>query len=524
MVYLVNACIYIAVFTYALFHFGHAASDTHYHADETGWTRASAAVASLVQSKDLAPGSWNREADGAYGNLNPQLGKLLFAIPILCGAAPAAHPFLESGVPFDPGIPLLENKARGGIAPKELLLPLRWVAVVGGAGLCLLCMAMVHRAAGRWAAILAGLVLVSNPVVTRISASVLTDIFYQFFLVATGLAAMYAAEAGFSAQRTRRILICALLAGCATACKYAGVLLLLPFLVLLLAGLRGAGQLQPRRFYATLAAVCVVTGGIPFLLNPYYWPDFSEISMSGLQADLRLIRDGEIAIEPGVAPPSWVWHLGFDGERKLADDGVEVFRLNPAGLDALRDYLWHAYLKFYDPPYEFHPQTIMPSLFALMRPAYYPLVFLRWQYYKEWLALSPNWTPPEQPRFFRSLRYRFLAHSLEPKLALVGIGVLMLTRSRRSAHGLSSARVAAIFGITIIAMVYATRLADFERYLVDIFILRGMAAAIGAAWILRFCASRAATWLDKMPLPQRPLRFPAPGLLLRKQSEYSSLC
>lgn len=455
-----------------------------YRVDETGWVWAAVRVAELVRHGDFRPSAWQAEEDLGYGSINPQLGKLFFALPIIAGCVTLEEHLPRERVYWDMRLSLPENKALGAVMPPEILFPLRRVAAVLGAFLCLVCMRIVHRAAGLFAAFLSGIALAFNPLVTTVSSIVLTDISYQLGLFAAGLCAMGLTTAQAGGAARRRVVVTGLLGGLATACKYSAPFFVLPFALLMLLLSRAADAFGRRTFYASVVLLALSLVATIYATNPILWPDTSS-SLEGAGKDWRLWSKGEIGLARGEAEPEWLRLMNLAHTRDSLRDGGTLLRLTPASHAEFRDVVFNGALGTAEPDVPaLRPQVIMPDLFGLLRPAQLPWIYLRWAYFKEWVECDPLWLQASPARFVRNLRHSHLSYSWEFPLACLGLALLCWPQAG-TRYWLAPPRALLLFVFVYGVVLYATRINDMDRYLVGIVALRCMLGGIGLAALLR---------------------------------------
>ena len=341
---------------------------TRFFGDESGWISYSYQTTDLFLNGEFGPRQLSSLWDN-YGNLNPQLGKLLLGIPLV-----ACSDLLLDGARYTAVFPwnrpgsYQERLARAEVPPREILLLARSITALYGV-LCVLtvfaCTAMLF---GVWAGLLAGALVLGSPLFVESVTRSMTDAQFNWLLV---LALLVEAPALRAHPRRRDLILaalCGLVAGLASSVKLTGFLTI-GVTHLSLLGLRVLREkLSLRRAGENAALFAFVTLTSIYTLNPFYWPEVSEIRPAELMREVR-----------GFA---------FDGKR------VEL------PLPFL-DYMGAVYYNRKEIVDEF------PQLYNLLRPFELPAHFLRWRTLTVAQAKMFSWPGPRLEVIGRRLAIDF---------------------------------------------------------------------------------------------------------------------
>jgi hypothetical protein len=244
--------------------------DAPFSGDESGWISASLASTRLVldggwQDYD----HWEPPAAGAWGSLNPPLGKWLLGVPLSVYVR-------REGVRFDRYYNFWatgrENLLRGNVPPLSLLLAARRIVAFYGSLAVLLLVLLGWRIRNLWTGLAAGAAALGDPLFRTVSTTVWLDaIFLLFFLLVAGML-VGAAQTEDPAARWRKFGGAGFLAGMLGLIKISG---LVPVWLavqgmLLLVGGRG------REFWRrVIRPGMVFSAGVllaAYLLTPFFWP------------------------------------------------------------------------------------------------------------------------------------------------------------------------------------------------------------------------------------------------------------
>jgi 4-amino-4-deoxy-L-arabinose transferase-like glycosyltransferase len=324
--------------------------------DETGWISAAFYHTGLVLAGDFSHASWVAPDAASYGNMNPQLGKLLMGLPLQVHAR-----YFNEGRVYQGSYVFREqtyeqNVAAGQVPPRNILLVGRAASAFFGGLWMLLAAWLCYRCGGRFAAVATVCLLLAQPLFVMFSSRAMTDQHYNFFLLAAVCAML-----PYAAANTRRAAwgwaaVVGVLTGCAASVKVTGVVAIGPlFLLVWLARLRHT-PLPLRPSIVAMVLCCASAIVVIYAANPFYWPNLAELDVKALGAEwqTREARAEAVRTAQGGKP---IWTA-------LTSDAYERAP-------------WEAQF---------------PQWSNVLRPLEYPLLFLRWRHLFAWFEEILPWS------------------------------------------------------------------------------------------------------------------------------------
>jgi hypothetical protein len=312
--------------------------------DETGWISAAFYHTGLVLAGDFSHASWVAPDAASYGNMNPQLGKLLMGLPLQVHAQCCNEGRVYQGSYVFREQTYEQNIAAGQVPPRNILLVGRAASAFFGGLWMLLAAWLCYRCGGRCAAVAAVCLLLAQPLFVMFSSRAMTDQHYNFFLLAAVCAMLPYATANTRRAAWGWAAMVGVLTGCAASVKVTGVVAIGPlFLLVWLVRLRHT-PLPLRQSLAAMALCCASTLVVIYAANPFYWPNLAEMDVAALRAEwqTREARTEAVRTAQGGKP---IWTA-------LTSDAYERAP-------------WEAQF---------------PQWSNVLRPLEYPLLFLRWRH------------------------------------------------------------------------------------------------------------------------------------------------
>ncbi len=287
-----------------------ALDDASFHEDEAGWISAGYYYTDALLARDFSWQTWACPECHAWGSLNMPLGKILTGLPLrlYSNTAKAGAGFFGL---YDGTRTYAQNAADGRVPPADILQRGRAAAAVVGVLTCVLLFVLGYYLAGWLAGLLAVGLTLANGTFIRMATHAMTDIHYNFFLLAACLGASYYVAQTSSRRRLWASLATGILAGLACSVKITG----LAIGAVLFASLVGYGLVLRRITWRAAARDTIVFGAaalvVVYLLNPFFWPDF---------------RAGNPSQEPAVSPatsassvePAAIWEASSPPAHGLA--------------------------------------------------------------------------------------------------------------------------------------------------------------------------------------------------------------
>lgn len=268
----------------------------HYHIDEQGFLKEGKAIAELLLARDFDPEKWHGRSS-EYGELNPNLGKLIVGIPAVVADVQLPN------VSYDWKMSLDANVLAGAFPDRKTILQLRLPVMMFAVVTLALAWHILLRLTGNAVVAFAGaLAILSVQSFLYISAYVLMDIFYLCALLAFVLH-------GFLLQRIERAsrlhlwgMIAGLITGAATSSKVIGLVVLAPVALILL-GI-WCWERKQRVRNGVLAAVLYFLSAVAltYALNPQWWINFGTIDSAELAQEWQTIRKEGLEWEAYIGP------------------------------------------------------------------------------------------------------------------------------------------------------------------------------------------------------------------------------
>ena len=277
---------------------------TQFSPDEPGWISSGYYYTTLAEKRDFDWDKWFCRECGGFGRLNLHVGEYLFGIPLKIEKDSGSQAFFGF---YDIDHSYEENFRAGLVPPPAILSQARSVAAFFGVLCCLLVFAVGFWAYNPWVGLVASGLLLTNSVFLKIAAQAMTDTFYNFFLLSVCLALVITAKA----RNKKAILLLVCLTGVLTALacsvKITGILLGTGFFL----GATGWRSWRSWRAKAgkkemalTLAAFFVCCLSTVYLLNPFFWPSWNQMSGS------EVVREWKSFSHDVTTQKIIPWHRG----------------------------------------------------------------------------------------------------------------------------------------------------------------------------------------------------------------------
>ncbi len=400
--------------------------------DESGWITAAYLHTQALREFDFSPERWEFPEAGLYGNLNPQVGKLMLGVPLSLW-----HTFYCDAPAFsklyDFRIDRHANIAAGNLPPRDQLLAARIITACYGVLFLWTAMFVAGRAFGRGAGIATGILIAANETIVLSMSRAMTDAAYQLFSVAVCIPILYYVQAKAPRKEYVFAALAGVLAGLACSVKVTGIVLgglvLLPLIFLKVR----RPLPEWRRVVAAGCAYAVAALITVYALNPFFWPTLS----TGVEADLAV----------AATPSKVIWK---DLSRVTYD----------------RSAIEYAY----------------PRASAVMRPLEFPILFLRWNSLLESQLEDFKSPPPTLASYHARLFGEFALFPGDVLLVLAGCAACVL-RIRGAWIGgrLSRCAVPLSFGALNYIFWTATTRVELNRYYLSPLIALQLLAGIGIA-------------------------------------------
>jgi 4-amino-4-deoxy-L-arabinose transferase-like glycosyltransferase len=285
--------------------------------DEAGWISAAYYYTDLVRHLDFDRPKWDSPALDTFGSINMHVGEWLIGIPLEVDPQTRTRRFLGF---YEFRLPLQWNMAHGNVPPRDILLRARFAPALFGVLCCFLVFAIAYWTFSVWAGLIAAVLLMASSLFTTLASEAMTDVFYNFFLLAGCLALVAFSKApsktlsqtpstspsGTTYKRRALILvcICGVLAGLACSVKITG--LAIAGVIFLAAMIQQyafrAPRAQWKEFFLSVAAFSFCALITVYALNPYFWPSWHDFHAQALIQEVRALKSGGIVA--GVSHPN----------------------------------------------------------------------------------------------------------------------------------------------------------------------------------------------------------------------------
>jgi hypothetical protein len=257
---------------------------TEFSADEPGWISSGYYYTTLAQKRDLDWDKWFCRDCGGFGRLNLHVGEYLFGIPMKIekdSASPAFFGFYDVEHSYE------ENFRAGVIPPPAILIQARQVAAFFGVLCCLMIFAVGFWAYNPWVGLISSVLLLTNSVFLKLSGQAMTDAFYNFFLLSICLALVVTARVRSKKAILFLVCVTGVLTALACSVKITGLLLGTGFFLGLIGWRFWRARTGKKEMALTLAAFFVCCLGTVYLLNPFFWPSWNQMSGSEVVREVK---------------------------------------------------------------------------------------------------------------------------------------------------------------------------------------------------------------------------------------------
>jgi 4-amino-4-deoxy-L-arabinose transferase-like glycosyltransferase len=264
---------------------------TRFRGDESGWISAGLYYTDLLVTGHASWEQWACPSCGAWGRLNPQLGKWLVGIPV------SVYSDLRlQGARFDRlydfDETLEENMANGRVPSSDLLFAARRASVVFGVLSCALLFAIGYASANLATGLLAAGLMLTNRIFVSSATSAMTDIHYLFFLLCLAMAALWLVKRPSTARWAA--VACGVFAGLACSVKLTGIAVGGLFFLLVVAYSLISRRLSARQGIGLLGWFLLAALVSVIALNPYFWPSLAGVRGPAVWSEVRALG-GETA-------------------------------------------------------------------------------------------------------------------------------------------------------------------------------------------------------------------------------------
>ncbi len=260
---------------------------TPFHGDESGWISAGNYYCNLLSKHDFRWDHWRGSSCGYWGSLqNLQLGKVLIGFPLNSPwSSASSQPVFFAFYDFDKSFDI--NVSDGSVPSQNILVAARLQSAAFGVLCCLLISSLAYLTNGFVAGAAATILLIMNPLFCTFSTRAMSDVHYNFFLLALTLALLPLIK-GKDANLPGYSCLCGVLAGLACSVKVTGIVLgSCYFLAVLIYRM----WLQPFGYklpIKSLVAFTLSSMMTVYFLNPFFWISTEVFNLPALGQEVSL--------------------------------------------------------------------------------------------------------------------------------------------------------------------------------------------------------------------------------------------
>lgn len=331
------------------------------HTDEPGWVSSANYYTDLLLQGDFNHQKWECVQCFNWGSLNTHLGQWIigaFLKVVVPQQEPVFFKFYIHGVSLD------ENIKQGTIPPRQTLLAARSIPAIFGILCGILIFFIGYYAYNKWIGSLAALLLLGNPLFITLSTQAMTDVYYHFFLLCGCLSSLFLLKL----HSDRKLLLVSGIygsfVGLASSVKITGLVLAGLHFFLIILTIKLIYRLSLRNVIQYLAVFCSSALIIIYLLNPYFWPDFSDINTEQLIKEVKTLYSE-------ANPEALKTETLLDKYPQLSDELYQKPLIDSKVSLQAAEFMVMANLP---PMLEDYPQ-----LSKLSHPLEFPKLFIRWK-------------------------------------------------------------------------------------------------------------------------------------------------
>jgi len=277
---------------------------TEFSVDEPEWISSGYYYTRLLQKRDFEWQKWDCPECGAWGSLNPHLGKWLIGTALVMNSRTRVQPHLRY---YNFDATWEENIRAGVIPPLETLVCARSAPALFGVLCCLMVFAIGFWTYNLWVGLIATSFLLTNSVFLKLASQAMTDTFYNFFLLSCCLATVLLWKAAGRKRVYTLVSLCGLFTGLAYSVKISGIVVGSSLFLLVAALSRFVRRSGERKGPPILTIFSLWTLFTVYVLNPFFWPSWQDIRINAVFGEVRSLF-AEMVASKGIP-------AGFDRGR-----------------------------------------------------------------------------------------------------------------------------------------------------------------------------------------------------------------
>lgn len=263
---------------------------TRFNGDESGWISSGYYYANLVLTWDFEWQKWKCPQCESWGSwLNLHVGQYLMGIPLKMFATKEDQEFFgfyRHYHELQSDESLRKNEVEGRVPPRDILLRARRISAVFGVLCCLIVLTISYYSANLWIGLMAVILLLANKLFLVNATQAMTDVYYNFFLLCIWLVSIFLLKL----RKKGHILIVSsffgIFVGFATSVKITGLVVGGLFFLSLAVYKHILCKLKMIDIVSYVAVFVVSAIAIIYLLNPYFWPSYTQLNGKGIVREL----------------------------------------------------------------------------------------------------------------------------------------------------------------------------------------------------------------------------------------------
>lgn len=261
---------------------------TEFHGDESGWIWSAYYYTNLLLKRDFDLQKWECDPCGPWGALNMHVGKWLIGIPLAMDPETRGRTF-QRLYNFDKSLQV--NVTEGRLPPRDILLRARTSSPIFGVLCCVLVFAIGYVAYNAWVGFMASILLLANEQFVRYATRAMTDIHYNFFLLALCLAVLMLSKIRNKKHAVLFGSLCGVLAGLACSVKVTGILIGGSLFVGVAVLLFRRKKLYIKEIALSFGSFALSALVVIYGLNPYFWISWKDMQGKAVIQELRILSD-----------------------------------------------------------------------------------------------------------------------------------------------------------------------------------------------------------------------------------------
>ena len=192
---------------------------------------------------------------------------------------------------YDFNKPLQVNVAENRLPPRDVVLRARAASAIFGILCCLLVFAIGSVAYNTWIGFIASILLLANELFIRSATRAMTDIHYNFFLLALCLTVLLFTKTLNKKHAVLFGLVCGVLAGLACSVKVTGIVIGTSLFAGAAAIFFYRKKLNIKEITLSFGAFALSALVVIYALNPYFWISWKDVQGKAVIQQVRMLSN-----------------------------------------------------------------------------------------------------------------------------------------------------------------------------------------------------------------------------------------